>query len=150
MIAWRLTPTRHVGTALTGTGASLYGGRWNRRGTPAVYLATSLALATLEVVVHATGGLVPHIAIELELPDDQVDWFEAADLPHDWMHDETSTQHVGSSWLATGRLALAVPSVVVDARAAGERNLVVAPTHARWGQVVERQRFDVTIDARLT
>ena len=37
MIAWRLTPTRHLDTALTGYGASLYGGRWNRQGTAVVY-----------------------------------------------------------------------------------------------------------------
>ncbi|MCU1359081.1 MAG: hypothetical protein JWN99_370 [Ilumatobacteraceae bacterium] len=150
MIGWRLTPTRHVDTAFTGYGASLYGGRWNRQGTAVVYLASSLALATLEVVVHATGALVPHTAIQLELPDDQVDLIETGALPVQWQHDEPATQQFGAAWAASGRLAMAVPSVVVDARAPGERNLVVAPSHPAWAHVFERQRFDLTIDARLT
>jgi RES domain-containing protein len=150
MIAWRLTPTRHVDTALTGYGASLYGGRWNRQGSAVVYLASSLALATLEVVVHATGGLVPHTAIQLQLPDDELDQVDIGELPAEWTHDEAITQQSGAAWLSTGRLALAVPSVLVDARAAGERNLVVVPSHPAWPQVVEHQRFAVTIDARLT
>lgn len=149
MIAWRLTPTRHADTALTGYGASLYGGRWNRQGTAVVYLASSLALATLEVVVHMTGGLVPHTAIQFDLPDDEVDMLELDELPSHWADDESVTQQAGGAWMTVGRLALAVPSAVVDPRAAGERNLVVVPAHARWSRLVERQRFDVTIDARL-
>lgn len=40
---------------LTGQGARLSGGRWNRTGTPMVYVSTTRALACLETVVWGTG-----------------------------------------------------------------------------------------------
>jgi RES domain-containing protein len=150
--AWRLTPTRHVDTAFTGNGAALYGGRWNRQGEAVVYLSTSLALATLEVIVHATGAFIAHTAIEVELPDAALERLDVSLLPVDWGGDERLTQGIGGRWLArTDRLgtALLVPSVVVDPRALSERNLVVDPVGSAAASIVEVQRFDVVIDARL-
>lgn len=37
---------------LTGTGARLYGGRWNSEGHRAIYAASYRSLALLEVLVH--------------------------------------------------------------------------------------------------
>lgn len=37
---------------MTPTGAIKTGGRWNERGTPALYAASSLSLACLEILVH--------------------------------------------------------------------------------------------------
>ena len=48
--AWRLC--RRPYADLTGDGARLAGGRWNRRGRAVVYLAEHPALAVLEVRVH--------------------------------------------------------------------------------------------------
>ncbi|MEK7423087.1 MAG: RES family NAD+ phosphorylase [Actinomycetota bacterium] len=149
MLVWRLTPSRHVSTALTGDGASLYGGRWNRKGSAVVYLSASLALATLEVVVHITGGTLQHTAIALDLPDEEIERLDDAALPGGWIDDEPATQAIGSGWLGGGRLALAVPSAVVDRRAEAERNFVVDPAHPRWRSVVEVCRFETEIDARL-
>src|SRR6202012_4509112 len=50
MIGWRLC--RRIYTDLEGEGAFRYGGRWNSRGRPVVYLAEHPALAALEVRVH--------------------------------------------------------------------------------------------------
>lgn len=149
MRAWRLTPSRHAATAFSGVGASLYGGRWNRQGTAVVYLSSSLALATLEVVVHLTGGLVPYTAIEVEVPDARIEPLDLATLPAGWADDEVVTQRLAAPWLASDRLALAVPSVLVDPRAPGERNVVLNPASAAWAEVVEVQRFGCTVDARL-
>lgn len=149
MRAWRLTPSRHAGTAFTGYGASLYGGRWNRPGTAVVYVATSLALAMLEVVVHATGLLAEHTAIELDIPDDEPDTVEAADLADDWRDNELLTQSIGTEWAGTAALVLSVPSVVVDPRAPGERNLMLNPASVAFTSMREVQRFTTVIDARL-
>jgi len=50
--AWHLVHARWAGSTLSGEGASLYPGRWNRAGELVVYLASSLALAVLETRVH--------------------------------------------------------------------------------------------------
>ena len=42
MLIYRLGSRRHP--ANDGLGASLYGGRWNHKGTPVVYAAASRAL----------------------------------------------------------------------------------------------------------
>ena len=52
MTAWRIAKQKHQSTGLSGEGARIYGGRWNPIGTPVIYAAESLSLATLEIIVH--------------------------------------------------------------------------------------------------
>jgi hypothetical protein len=47
---WRLVRFRHAGSALSGEGVRLYGGRWTRPGTRIVYIASSVCVALLEVL----------------------------------------------------------------------------------------------------
>src|ERR1700674_5493442 len=51
---WRIgsdTPD-YTADDMTGSGARITGGGWNRAGTPVVYCSVSIALACLESVVH--------------------------------------------------------------------------------------------------
>ena|SRR5471030_267438 len=41
---------------LSGAGAKISGGRWNSIGTPLIYSATNIALATIETVLHLRNG----------------------------------------------------------------------------------------------
>ena len=50
--AWRIVQMRFADRAFEGERARLFGGRWNRRGTPIIYTAESLSLATLEILVN--------------------------------------------------------------------------------------------------
>jgi len=54
ILTYRLVAPKWVKTALSGEGAHLYRGRWNSPGRPIVYLATSRALAALELLVRLT------------------------------------------------------------------------------------------------
>ena len=51
MIVYRLTSGDHI-KDLSGTGAKLYGGRWNSAGLHAIYSTENISLAILEVLVH--------------------------------------------------------------------------------------------------
>jgi RES domain-containing protein len=114
-----------------------------------VYTADSLALATLELSVHLTGGRGRYVAIELEVPDPLVDALEVAGLKRSWSSNERTTQRVGEAWLDSRRsLALGVPSVLVDHRS-DERNVLINPAHPGAAGVREVQRFDVVLDERL-
>ena len=114
-----------------------------------VYTAESLALATLELSVHITGGKVKYVAIQFDVPDRLVDALDVAGLKRTWATSEPGTRRVGEAWLDSRRsLALTVPSALVDARS-GERNLLLNPAHPSAAQLREIQRFDVVLDERL-
>lgn len=54
-----------------GKGAEKSGGRWNRVGRPAVYAASTIALACLETVVHLNAGGLPlnRFLVRIDVPD---------------------------------------------------------------------------------
>lgn len=59
---WRMIHVRHQFSPLSGEGARLHGGRWNRRGQPALYLATDPVTAVAEYYqgLPKPGTLVPY------------------------------------------------------------------------------------------
>lgn len=146
---WRLAAVRHAPSAMSGEGAAAFGGRWNPPGRRMVYTAQSLALATLELSVHITGGRVKYVAMQFELPDRLVDALELGGLKKSWATNEIATQRVGEAWLNSARsAAIAVPSALVDPRS-GERNVLLNPSHPALTSLRELQRFEVLLDERL-
>ena len=106
---------------LTGKGAEITGGRWNRKGTAMLYTATSRALACLETLVHLNSGGLPlnRYLIAIEIEDSA--WKTArvetpATLPVGWDAEPASLTSIalGTAW-AEGEtsLLLLVPSVIV-------------------------------------
>ena len=59
---WRMLPIRFQRSPLSGEGARLHGGRWNPRGTPALYLALDHATAVAEFYqgLAKPGTLAPY------------------------------------------------------------------------------------------
>jgi RES domain-containing protein len=51
MLVYRIAKEKYI-EDLTGFGAKLYGGRWNRPGVAVLYTSSSRALAMLELIVH--------------------------------------------------------------------------------------------------
>jgi RES domain-containing protein len=90
MIAYRLGSARYP--ANDGSGAALYGGRWNPVGYPAIYAAESRALCALEVLAHnkelageyaITGIIIPdHIRLESPTDPGDIDTQAAAAPPY--------------------------------------------------------------------
>lgn len=138
---------------LSGKGAELTGGRWNRKGTPLVYTSTTRALACLETVVHLGSGdplplnrYLVEITVPAELwasrtvfdPATHVGWDAepAGKVSLDW----------GTTWATTGDALLAeVPSVVVPE----EPNILINPRHAAVASLSAAKRRKWTYDARL-
>jgi len=129
--AFRICKTRFLTSAMSGEGARLAGGRWNSPGIPAVYAASSLSLATLEVMVHLEeSDVFYHLFswLGLEFPREIVESRDITSLPDGWHSDETSAaaRNVGDEWLRSMKSAvLAVPSVVTE----GELNYLLNPCH---------------------
>ena len=135
---------------LSGEGALWYGGRWNSPGRRAVYLGGSLALASLELLVHLK---VPEVLrhyrkLRVRIPEELVRVVDERGLPHGWeapsLHP--ATQRIGDVWLDSLESAvLRVPSAVVI----GEVNYILNPGHPDVAEIKPGVITDFRYDARI-
>ncbi len=134
VVLWRIaadTPT-YEAHDLSGKGAEMSGGRWNRRGTPVVYASESRALACLETVVHLTRTPLPlnRYLVEIRVP--RPSWDGAAQFDAGkavgWDAEPAAKVSLdwGTAWAKqAGSLLAKVPSVVVEE----EFNVLINPGH---------------------
>lgn len=137
---------------MSGKGAELSGGRWNRAGTPMVYTSVSRALACLETVVHLAAEGLPlnRYLVAVSVPAEA---WEAAVEPElaalvGWDAEPAGKVSLewGTAWADSRRSLLArVPSVIVPE----EVNVLVNPAHpdAAEARAVKVRRW--LYDARL-
>ncbi|MBV1775329.1 RES domain-containing protein [Burkholderiaceae bacterium DAT-1] len=137
---------------LSGKGAEMLGGRFNPVGTPAVYAASSISLATLELLVHAS-QLYPlaHRVMVLEVPEAcraAIQSVPAGELPYGW--NSLGDTHAAQSFamhalFGANQLGMLVPSVVTPE----EQNLVLNPAHREMQRLTLRELRPLDLDARL-
>jgi RES domain-containing protein len=149
MILYRIVNCRYADD-LSGTGARLYGGRWNSEGKPMLYLASSRALAVLEVLVHLTPLIIPEnfCLTEVEVPDHSIMLLDIALLPDNWQDVSAPAvlKELGDIFLKKQEyLLMKVPSAIVPV----EYNYVLNPLHpeAKNIQVIHKEPF--SFDVRL-
>ena len=151
MRAWRIVHARHAADALGGEGARLFGGRWNNKGRRLVYCAESLALAALEVLVHADAEDLPAdmVQIAVEIPDRvPVRALERAELPAGWSaaSGPDALKRLGDAWIEAAREAvLLVPSAVVPE----ERLVLINPDHPAAAKIEAGPPQPFRFDPRL-
>lgn len=132
----------------SGTGARLYGGRWNEKGVALVYTSESRALAALEYLVHVPMTLTPKDLGIMRIfipPDIEVETLDFSTLPSDWKSypARQELRTAGSDWTRSNRsLLLRVPSAVIER----EYNVLINPGHPDFKHIEpsspERFRFD--------
>lgn len=67
---------------MSGTGAALFPGRWNKKGTRVLYTSESKEIALLENIVHIPPLMTPTLDIlTIEIPDDSITELKISDLP---------------------------------------------------------------------
>lgn len=152
---YRIQTDAYRDTILDGIGAQLRGGRWNAKGRPMVYLATTPELCFLEYMVHLEGtalaDLPPLILCEILVPQGSITYLEAAQLPVGW--DSPLTTPVGLPQFMAGQfnrhhcLCIAVPSAVVPS--SPSRNVLLDPTHVLRAECRVNQIQPYPIDPRL-
>jgi RES domain-containing protein len=148
MRVWLIAGRRR--TKLDGIGARRSGGRWNSKGVAMVYTSGTLALATLEKLVHVDPDLIPvgQVVLEINVPDRLITVLPRRRLQRGWrrMPPGPATQRLGDAWVGSGTSAvLAVPSAIVPR----ELNYVINPLHPDAARIklVGRQPF--SFDPRL-
>lgn len=137
---------------LSGTGARLYGGRWNPAGVPCLYSSENRALAALEVLVHADEHTLklPFKLITLNISEEHLIYKPALDeLPSVWANYPFTqeTQFFGQHLLnAQHYLGFYVPSVVMPY----EYNLILNVLHPAFSaSVCITEIVDWRLDGRL-
>ncbi len=131
MFVFRISKKTHI-FDLTGIGAGLYGGRWNPKGINMVYTSSSIALASLEYLVHnfhlLSTAEICLAKIEVGTPSSIFE-YPTAKLPLDWnimLKQQYATQQIGKEFYINGTdFILKVPSAIVP----GEFNLLLNPNH---------------------
>jgi len=151
MIVYRIAKTKHIHD-LSGSGARVYGGRWNDKGIAIIYTSESRALATVEYLVHVPLSIVPsHISIaSIKIPDGVTPKeISISDLPASWRDYPPPSElaRLGTHWALTNdTLLLRVPSAVVGQ----EFNILINPSHRDMRHVtishhIEEYKFDVRL-----
>ena len=130
MRVYRIARREHL-QDLRGLGVSYEtGGRWNRRGVPAVYFAETPAVAMLEMANYLPSPRLVPASYRMgvfELSESVLtEQWSTDEFPADWRDFPypTSTQRLGTDWLRSGEAAcLAIPSAAVPG---GLENIVLA------------------------
>ncbi len=148
--AWRICKRKHRDTAFSGDGARLFGGRWNRPGTSVVYVAGSVSLAALEMLVHLDNAQIldHYLLTEIRFADTLMTELTLDDLPHNWRESPPpdETQSLGDSWVESNKCAvLRVPSSVVE----NEYNFVLNPSHPDFSLIEILAASTFQFDRRL-
>ena len=146
--AWRIVKPEYADEAFSGEGAALHGGRWNTRGQPVVYTASSLSLATLELLVgvRRVQRLPEYVAIQCSFPEALVRF--VGPLPEDWAGYPAPpmVQTIGDSWLLSHTSAvLAVPSAIIQF----EFNYLLNPDHPDFRSIDIGKPTPFRLDYRL-
>lgn len=151
--AWRLAAperSRTVEDMLSGDGPYRYGGRWNSPGRRAVYLGGSLALASMELLVHlrAPDVLQSYRRLRVRIPEELTKGVDAQELSPGWAAPglHPGTQRIGDRWLDSLESAvLRVPSAVVI----GEVNYILNPAHSCFCHIQPGKIADFRYDSRI-
>lgn len=147
---WRIVKRRRARSAFDGEGARLYGGRWNSSGTRMVYVAGSVSLAVLEVLVHLgdVGVLSSYSLCAVEFEDGLIEPLDRSRLPADWRSYPAppGSREIGDAWVKGGSsVILEVPSAVVER----ESNYLINPAHPDFASVNVGVPEPFEFDSRL-
>lgn len=122
------------------------GGRWNPRGTEAIYTASSKALAVLEVLVHYSVLPRDFVMTEIRIPVNvkiaeveraYVGWVLGQPLP-----PISESQEIASQIDVP---VLSVPSAIISE----ERNFVIYPAHPSFSSIEFYDPVPFQFDPRL-
>ena len=150
MKLFRIAKKQYI-SDLSGEGARLFGGRWNKRGTNMLYFSSHLSLAVLEVLAHFDQSLMPKdlYFTEIEIDDKWINKDEDFSILKNHFRDNPphfSTQEFGSNWIIKNEfVGLKVPSAIIPL----EFNVLINPQHKNWSKHKVVKTEILQLDARV-
>ena len=154
MQLYRLTQKKFTENPFSPLGAKLYGGRWNSKGTEALYFSESESLCCLEVFVHVNNDpsiINQYDLYRIEVNDKLIVKLDEEDLPKNWQRIPAGedTQEIGDQFLKTSKpkyAALQVPSTISQR----DKNYLVNPSHPDMEKIFKKhEKLTFRFDARI-
>lgn len=136
---------------LSGEGARLYGGRWNKKGHSMLYFSESLSLCVLEILVHMDHQYLnaDFGYIEVEVPDNLIrPKVKVSALDTIWRNNPPPpyTQQFGTKWLTDQKsLAMQVPSAILPVQS----NILINPKHPKIQELKILKKGTLDVDHRI-
>lgn len=148
MWVYRLSKPKYADD-LSGTGAAMAGGRWNKKGRAVLYCSEVPALALLEIVVNIPPMFQSDLQLlTLEIPDEKVKSIEKEKLPENWFHypaprilAEIAEEYYKNQEL----LGIIVPSAVVHQ----QYNILINPRSKYYHEIKVISIVPFIFDPRL-
>jgi RES domain-containing protein len=149
MLVYRITSSTYA-SDISGTGAAMFGGRWNKKGMPVLYTGESKEIALLETIVNTPPMLIPQLDIlTLKIPNSYTE-FTLDSLPENWSDYPAPTilSELASEWAKECKtIALKVPSCVIHSSS----NYILNCRHPQFHKkvrIIDQQAFH--FDTRLS
>ncbi len=149
MIVYRISGNKYAHD-IKGIGAAIYGGRWNKKGSPALYTGESIEIALLEMLVHTPPMLAPKLdLLKIEIPD-SITAIKASSLPTNWKDYPAPAilAEISERWIVASKtIALKVPSCIIPSA----HNFIINCRHSDFEKrvkIIEQEKF--IFDTRLT
>lgn len=141
MKIYRISKTEYAND-LNGTGAKLYGGRWNHIDNACIYTSESRALAVLEYSVNINIDFIPNSlsVCTFEIDEKQIHEINSNELPNDWQEIPAphSTKTIGTDLLKANIPIIKIPSIIIP----DEFNYILNPSFLGKGfQLTEMKRI---------
>ena len=148
MIIYRISSPQYSDD-LSGTGAKLFGARWNSKGVAMLYCSATISLALLEMLVH-THFHDYNKELELmyiNLPDNiPVPTLNVQKMKTTWIADEGYSRFVGDEFIRARQTpVLKVPSAVVQE----EFNYLLNPAHPDFKKIKLTKKKSFRPDKRF-
>ena len=148
MLVYRLSKPKYADD-LSGTGAAMAGGRWNKKGRAVLYCSEVPALALLEIVVNIPPMFQSDLQLlTLEIPDKKVKSIAKEKLPENWFHypaprilAEIAEEYYRDHEL----LGIKVPSAVVHQ----QYNILINPHSNHFSEIKIMSLAPFIFDPRL-
>ncbi len=149
--AYRVFNSIYTSSWSDGEGSFRYGGRWNSRGQRVLYASASLALATLEMLVHIDDEVIlddysfGEVTFSEELILSVEDLIR---LPTNWRKIPAPDEicKIGDTWITGGEsVVLRVPTAILPR----ESNYIINLSHVDIDKVIFGKSERFIFDKRL-
>lgn len=149
MEVYRITKTKYSND-ISGEGARLYGGRWNRPGLAVIYTSESRSLALLELIVHFSSKSAfkeNYSYITFTIKENLIENLDINLLPNNELepNDDRLWKITDYYFQDKKVAALRVPSVLIPQ----ENNIIINPYHFELKNWALKEIETINLDERF-